>query len=99
MKMINITALLGLLVGAVCVHAIPEVNTWPGPVSQLDAEGNAISWNGLGPFLFSKPDPEGGTVHGFRPFYVERTKSDGGVRNLSIFYPLFYYRNYDDSKV
>lgn len=99
MKMIRITSLLAVLASAVGAYAEPESNLWPGPVSHLDSQGNTISWTGLGPFLFAKPDPEGGAISGFRPFYVSRTKSDGSVRNLSILYPLFWYRSYDDATV
>ncbi len=99
MNLLRSIAFFGLATAAACLRAEPESNLWPGPVSQLDGTGNTISWTGAGPFAFSKPDAEGGTVAGIRPFYVRRTKEDGTIRNLSILYPLYYYRSYGESTV
>lgn len=52
---------------AVCGRAA-ETNFWPLKVTQTGTEDN---WTGAGPFLFSQPMPQGGRVHGFRPFYIE----------------------------
>jgi hypothetical protein len=83
----------GLLVGmaAPVQAATTERNRWPVRVSQLNAAGEVESWQGLGPLLFKKPAPEGGTSVGFRPFYLQ-TKNAAGDRTQALFlYPLFEY--------
>ena len=52
------------------------------------------AWSALGPFLFSHPEPDGGRVAGFRPFYVRRTDLHGETAETTVLYPLFYYRRY-----
>jgi hypothetical protein len=71
--------LLTLCLGAVLwtaaapAHAAErERNAWPIRVNQVDADGGTLSWQGVGPLFFSRPLPEGGRVHGFRPFWVAR---------------------------
>jgi len=106
----SLTLMLGLLVGIAAARArADEANVWPfwvgetadqasaaSPVPATDAgwDEGFDSWTWLGPFLFSKPAPEGERLEGFRPFYVERTSASGQAQESTVLYPLFYYRSY-----
>ncbi len=68
-----------------------ERNGWPFAVEHIDAQGRVDSWTAAGPFLFRRPDGEGGTWRGFRPFYIERDNAQGDFRAAHFLYPLFSY--------
>lgn len=92
------TAFLGLLAAAVAARArADEVNLWPAYVLKEDPTGKTLAWSGLGPFLFSGPDPGPYDAHswGFRPFFVHRV--DDETDRTNILYPLFFYRKYPGS--
>jgi hypothetical protein len=71
-----------------------ECNDWPFWVGGASGE---TSWTALGPFLYSQPAPEGERVGGFRPFYVERKLPSGEAAEVTVLYPIFYYRSYGSS--
>jgi hypothetical protein len=68
-----------------------EENFWPVLVRHHDAAGSVDSWSGAGPFLFRRPDVEGGTVSGFRPLWIQRFNAQGDFRAGHFLYPLFSY--------
>jgi hypothetical protein len=68
-----------------------ERNAWPGLVRQADPLVKGEYWSAAGPLLFKKPDAEGGTVRGFRPFWVETRNAQGDFRSAFFLYPLFSY--------
>lgn len=95
----RLLACVGLLAAlAAPAHAArTERNLWPARVSQLDATGRTISWEGLGPLLFRKTAPDGSVATGFRPFYLQ-TKNPGGEITQALFtYPLFAYAADDET--
>jgi hypothetical protein len=71
-----------------------ETNAWPAYVRRSSPAEPAPTWSALGPFLFSRPNPDGGRTSGFRPFYVHRTDPHGETAENTVLYPLFYYRRY-----
>jgi hypothetical protein len=92
--------LLTLCLGAVLwtaaapAHAAErERNAWPIRVNQVDADGGTLSWQGVGPLFFSRPLPEGGRVHGFRPFWVARENAAGQRTSTTFLYPVFFARS------
>lgn len=68
-----------------------EKNVWPVVVRHAGTPGRPEWWTGAGPFLFKKPDPEGGDVSGFRPFWVQTHNAQGEFRSGFFLYPLFSY--------
>jgi len=87
-------ALLGLAAVALGARAdAKERNAWPLFVERTDAAGRLEWWNAAGPFLFKQPvsEPEGGTISGFRPFWVQTTGTDGSLRSVWVLYPLLTY--------
>ncbi|MBS0632568.1 MAG: hypothetical protein JSS11_11680 [Verrucomicrobia bacterium] len=97
MKLLRHLALLGLTAALVARAGTEESNVWPIRVAELAPGGEVESWRALGPLLFEKPAPTGGTVAGFRPFYIVRTDTNGHVRERDFLYPLFTWR--DDGEV
>ena len=71
-----------------------ETNAWPFFVGEQPAW---TVWTGLGPFLYSQPAPGGERVGGFRPFYVRRTAATGEAQEVTVLYPIFYYRSYGEN--
>ncbi len=69
-----------------------EENFWPVKVSQTDDAGNVVSSQTAGPLLFQKPGSQGGTVSGFRPFFVKWRATAGETREIDVLYPVFTYR-------
>ncbi len=67
-----------------------DVNAWPARVSQHDATGETISWQGAGPLLFRQP-VAGGSARGFRPLWVEMRNPTGEFQAGYFLYPLFSY--------
>ena len=98
MSFFKLTLCLGAAVLA-CVTpahgAERESNAWPFRVDQLDADGHATAWQGMGPLFFSRPLAEGGRVHGFRPFWVARENAAGQRTSTSFLYPIFFTRTDD----
>ncbi len=92
----SLTGLL-LAVGCALSARAAEINNWPGEVSEVDARGRIISRTAAGPFLFEQGASDGGKTSGFRPFYVQHTDSLGALKEITVLYPLFYYRNYEDT--
>lgn len=77
-----------------------EVNLWPFLVEQRAAAAeNVVSWNSAGPLFFAERShqPEGDTVTGFRPFWVQTKDAKGNLRAGHFLYPLFTYSQYDTS--
>ena len=68
-----------------------EENNWPGIVRQFDAHGRTQSLSAAGPLVFRKPDAEGGTVSGVRPFWLQTHDERGNFRAGHFLYPLFSY--------
>jgi hypothetical protein len=73
-----------------------EHNVWPAYVLRKDARDREVERAIAGPFVFAKPDPgldapEGGTVSGLRPFWVQHHDGQGGFRAGYFLYPLFSY--------
>ena len=68
-------------------------NTWALGVEHRDDSGRITAWSAAGPLVFSKAAPEGATVSGVRPFWVQ-TKDDatGSLRSATALYPLFSYQ-------
>ena len=93
----RIATLMGLLALAGGARADTEINLWPGPVSRLDASGNEVSRETLGPLFFSKPLADGGVSSGFRPFVVQHTSAAGQLVTRQVLYPLYFYRGYGDA--
>src|SRR5688572_13211596 len=68
---------VGLAIGLACARDSlraaeeREQNLWPVVVRHYDAAGRIDSWTAAGPLIFRKPDAGGGTVSGFRPFWVQ----------------------------
>lgn len=92
----RIFALLGLAAAVAAARAQPsdrEDNAWPVAVSHGDMAARRGSWTGAGPFLFRQPAPEadGGTVSGFRPFWVQQHNAQGAFRAGYFLYPLLSY--------
>jgi hypothetical protein len=98
MTIARLTALLGFAAVAATFRAEAyELNEWPVYVAQKDANGQTLSWEAAGPFVFSgpTPGPSAGSGEGLRPFYGRIT--GGGSVRTDILYPLFYYRKYPGS--
>lgn len=72
-------------------NAAREYNAWPIIVRPTDPVERTKQWTGAGPFLFLKPDAEGGRVGGFRPFWVQTHNAQGDFRSGFFLYPLFSY--------
>jgi len=88
-------AAAGVVAAAFAVRAdADEHNDWPAYVSRSDAEGQAQSWTGLGPFLYSHPLPPAQRVWGVRPFYMKRQAMGGDTAEVTVLYPLFFLRTY-----
>lgn len=92
MKLLRLTALLGLAAVLTTRAAGEERNGWPALVRQTDSAGRTESWRAAGPFLFGKPAEDGGKASGFRPFYVTRQNAHGLTVETTVLYPLFFYR-------
>ncbi len=93
----RVSALLGLAAAAGVARAQPadrEANAWPVTVRYGDTARSTTAWTGAGPFLFRKPaaEAEGGTVSGFRPFWVQQHNAQGEFRAGYFLYPLLSYR-------
>ena len=103
MNLLRLTVWLGLAAAALGVRARGEErerNYWPGLVTQPAPAGPVSPWTGAGPFLFGKPDPEpegGGTIGGFRPFWVQAKTPAGELRSVWVVYPLFTYAAYEST--
>jgi hypothetical protein len=98
MTFARFTALLGLAAVVTAFRAEAyELNVWPIYVAQKDSNGQTLSWEAAGPFLFSAPTPgpDAGTATGLRPIYGKIT--GGGSVRTDILYPLFFYRRYPES--
>ena len=94
MTLVRFLALFGCMAALflACAGA-GEDNVWPVRVAQTDADGSIQSWQALGPLLFKKPAADGGTISGFRPFYVQTTAAiNDQVTEAAVLYPLFIYR-------
>ncbi len=97
MKPVRFLAFFGCL-AAFCARAgAGEFNAWPVRVDQLDVAGHRTSWEAAGPLIFKKPAPEGGTIQGFRPFYVQTDDVNGLTTVATVLYPLFIYRADSDT--
>jgi len=46
--------------------------------------------------LGEQPAQPGDVISGFRPLYVQRRTPDGGLAEVTVLYPLFFYRSYGD---
>jgi hypothetical protein len=68
-----------------------EQNAWPVVVRQLNLAGQTERQQAAGPLIFRQTDREGGTVRGFRPFWVEARDARGDLRGGYFLYPLFSY--------
>lgn len=77
--------------GAVAGGEEREQNAWPFVVRHFDAQGQVDSWTAAGPFLFRRPDSEGGTFSGVRPLWLQRHNAQGDFRAAYFLYPLFSY--------
>lgn len=94
MNVLRFAACLGFFTAALGAHAaMPERerNAWPVVVRQVNDAGRVESWAGAGPFLFQKPEADGGTASGFRPFWVRIDNAQGDFRAGYFLYPLFSY--------
>ena len=88
------------LVFAALTAAVParakESNGWPFYVQQVKAGGAVESGEYLGPLLFTRTDPDGTRVEGFRPFYLHTV---AGKRETSLlFYPFFTWQKEGDDR-
>lgn len=92
--------LAAVLVGMAAGLAVPpgraelagrERNSWPGPVRQIDAEGQTSAWTAAGPLAFGHPTADGGWASGVRPFYYRKLDAAGDFRAAFFLYPLFSY--------
>jgi len=97
MYILRLSVLLGFTAVAATARApLPESeqNAWPVNVQYREAENNARTWTGAGPFLFRTPatEPSGFTASGFRPFWVQTSNPNGELRSGYFLYPLFSYR-------
>ena len=95
MKTLRLTALLGVAAAAVATRVGAdehERHTWALGVERTDDAGQVTSWSAAGPLLFSKRTPEGGTIGGFRPFWVQTKNAGGDLRAAQFLYPVFSYR-------
>lgn len=95
MNALRLTVLLGLAAVAhgSCAGAEEhERHTWALGVERTDSAGRVTSWSAAGPLLFSKDTPDGGTVSGFRPFWVQTKSAGGDLRAALFLYPIFSYR-------
>ena len=95
--LLRTTALLGLAAALAVRLTGEEHNAWPVRVTQTDAAGTPRSWMSAGPFWFEKPAEGGGTVSGLRPFFVRTANAGGELREATVLYPLYLYRQ--DSEV
>jgi hypothetical protein len=92
-------ALLASSGGATASAAViaREQNAWPFVVRQTEADGRVTSWQGMGPFAFSQPRGDGGTVSGIRPVWLQRHNAGGDFRAGFFLYPLFSYTVDEDT--
>lgn len=77
-----------------------EINAWPFLVEKRAAPAaNVASWHAAGPLMFGEQSvqPDGGTVSGFRPFWVQTKDAQGSLRSGHSLYPLFTYTQDDTS--
>jgi len=89
MRAFRLIAILSLA-GAFRVPAgAEEANYWPFRVDDTPGAGGATkSWQGGGPFFFSRWSTDGSTAGGFRPFYVYRADATDQSKESDILYPL-----------
>ena len=71
-----------------------ERNGWPLFVQQVRADGTVESGEYLGPLLFTKTDPDGTRLNGFRPFYLHTVENEKETSYL--FYPFFTWQQEAD---
>ena len=93
MNILRLTLLLGLAAALAARADTGERNAWPVRVAEIRADGQTESWQSLGPLLFEKPADDGGSIAGFRPFYVATTDARGLTRQTTVLYPIFTYRS------
>lgn len=93
MNALRFLALLGLAVVAPARAGAEERGggALPAVPQQAGAQGGVESRRHIGPFLFKLTDVDGGTVSGFRPFWVQTRDSRGDFRAGHFLYPLFSY--------
>ena len=83
---------------ALCARAgAEERNLWPAHVAQVDVAGHVTSSESVGPLVFHKPGPDGGTVSGVRPFFVQTKDAAGRTTVASVIYPVYIYRADSDT--
>ncbi len=93
MNPLRLTLLLGLAAAVSGVrgetdHVRP---TWALGAKHTDDAGRVTAWSALGPLLFAKRAPDGGTTSGLRPLWVQTTGPNGGFREALFLYPIFTY--------
>lgn len=75
-----------------------ELNAWPFLVAKRAAPAENLNlWSVAGPLVFAEQaaGPEGGTVTGIRPFWVQTKDAQGALRSAQFLYPLFTYAQDD----
>lgn len=95
MNSLRLTLLLGLAAAVAAARAADEDKVHPNwmlGANHVDKTGRVVSWSALGPFVFSKPAPDGGRTSGVRPVWVQTTNHDGDFRSVLFLYPLFSYQ-------
>jgi hypothetical protein len=93
MSLPRFTCFLGLLAA---LAARAEVATGaPDPAAQTSGAPSARS--AVGPFWFDEPTQTGGRVSGVRPFYTRWTRPAGDLEEVTVLYPLYYFRTYADT--
>lgn len=97
MRLARLIALSGCLAALCSRLGADERNAWPIHVAQQDAAGQVTSWESVGPLIFRKPALEGGTVSGFRPFFVRTEDTEGTTTVATVLYPVFIYRADSDN--
>jgi hypothetical protein len=97
MTFVRLLALSGCAAALLAAGRADERNGWPVQVAQQDAAGQVTSWESVGPLFFRKPAAEGGSVSGFRPFFLRTEDRSGVTTEAAVLYPLFIYRADSDT--
>lgn len=94
MNFLRLIASLGLVAGSLGARAADaerEHNAWPIFVQRTAPDGRKETSGGPLPLVFKQPAPEGETVSGVRPLWVQRHNAQGDFRAGYFLYPLFSY--------
>lgn len=86
-----LSGLLACAPGAAAAAHELDFNAWPFVTTQAELTGGPVTWNAAGSLLFHGPSPDGGTIGGFRPLWVQTSDAAGHLHSGLSLYPLFSY--------